>query len=196
MFSLRNLCLFHQKAIIRRYITDRPTTRCGKDLKELSKTICQLEKQKNFIDEFYKLKDRHQYFLHQRNEKGEYKQASIRAALKSIKTNLPNLFIYSDIPSLNTPPTNNHLEGFFGHLKERIKIHRGLLENRKKKAVKFLLKNLGNWKKKVKISPHFFNYANYFLNIKPKMKNIAVLNFIFLAFQSQFSSGFGTFFAV
>jgi hypothetical protein len=31
----------------------------------------------------------------------------------------------------------------FGHLKERIKIHRGLSKNRKKKAVKFLLKNWG-----------------------------------------------------
>ncbi len=37
----------------------------------------------------------------------------------------------------------NHLEGLFGHLKERIKIHRGLDENRKKKAVRFLLKNWG-----------------------------------------------------
>lgn len=142
------MCLFHQKAIIRRYITDRPTTKCGKDLKELTKTICQIENQQNFIDNFYQLKNKYQHFLHQRNDKGEYKHTSIKAAFRSIETNLPNLFTYSDIPSLNIPPTINHLEGLFGHLKERINIHRGLDRNRKKKAVRFLLRNLGKkWEK-------------------------------------------------
>jgi hypothetical protein len=31
----------------------------------------------------------------------------------------------------------------FGHIKERVKIHRGLDKNRRKKAVGFLLKNWG-----------------------------------------------------
>jgi hypothetical protein len=31
----------------------------------------------------------------------------------------------------------------FEHLKEKIKLHRGLDKNRKKKAVRFLLKNWG-----------------------------------------------------
>jgi hypothetical protein len=50
---------------------------------------------------------------------------------------------YTGCKGLNIPPTNNHLEGMFGHIKERVKIHRGLDKNRKKKAVKFLLKNWG-----------------------------------------------------
>jgi len=79
------MCLFHQKAIIRRYITDRPTTKCGKDLKELAKTICQVENQQNFIDNFYKLKNKYQHFLHQRNDKGEYKHTSTRSAFRSIE---------------------------------------------------------------------------------------------------------------
>jgi hypothetical protein len=41
----------------------------------------------------------------------------------------------------------------FGHLKERIKIHRGLDKNRKKKAIKFLLKN---WGRKVGFWPPIF----------------------------------------
>jgi hypothetical protein len=36
---------------------------------------------------------------------------------------------------------NFKFEKFFSHIKERIKMHRGLDQNRKKKAVKFLLKN-------------------------------------------------------
>jgi hypothetical protein len=56
---------------------------------------------------------------------------------------LPLLFTYSDFENFKIPSTNNHLEGLFSHVKERIKMHRGLDQKRKKKAVKFLLKNLG-----------------------------------------------------
>jgi hypothetical protein len=53
------------------------------------------------------------------------------------------IFTYTDFKGLNIPPGNNHLEGMFGHIKERVKIHLGLDKNRKKKAVRFLLKNWG-----------------------------------------------------
>jgi hypothetical protein len=56
---------------------------------------------------------------------------------------LPLLFTYSDFENLKIPSTNNQLKELFSHVKERIKMHRGLDQNRKKKAVKFLLKNLG-----------------------------------------------------
>jgi hypothetical protein len=38
---------------------------------------------------------------------------------------------------------NRFLEGMFGNIKERVKIPRGLDKNRKKKAVRFLLKKWG-----------------------------------------------------
>ncbi|NBV07308.1 MAG: hypothetical protein EBS06_08780 [Proteobacteria bacterium] len=135
------MCLFHQKATIRRYITDKPRSQCGKDLKELMHLICKPNLQQEFIDQFYLLKEKYCYLLIQRNEFGHYKYNALRAAFKSIETNLLYLFTYTDIKNSNIPPTINHLEGLFGHLKERIKIHRGLNKNRKKKAVRFLLKN-------------------------------------------------------
>jgi hypothetical protein len=141
--SLRHLCLFHQKAIIRRYIADRPRSQCGKDLKELMHHLCKPESHQEFIDQFYRLKDQYHYFLNQRNELGHYKHSALRSAFRSIDSNMLYLFTYSDFKGLNIPPTNNHLEGMFGHIKERVKIHRGLTKNRKKKAVRFLLKNWG-----------------------------------------------------
>jgi len=51
------MCLFHQKAIVRRYITDRPRSRCGKDLKDLMHLLCKPESQQEFIDQFDILKD-------------------------------------------------------------------------------------------------------------------------------------------
>ncbi len=137
------MCLFHQKAIVRRYITDRPRNQCGIDLKELMHLLCKPERQQEFIDRFYLLKDKYHGFLHERNEFGQYKHQSLISAFKSIETNLLYLFTYTDFKNSNITPTINHLEGLFGHLKERIKIHRGLNQKRKKKAVRFLLKNLG-----------------------------------------------------
>ena len=137
------MCLFHQKAIIRRYITDRPRSSCGKDLKELMHLICKPESHQEFINKFYFLKEKYHGFLHQRNELGCYKHNALRAAFRSIHSNMAYLFTYTDFKDLNIPSTNNHLEGMFGHIKERVKIHRGLGKNRKKKAVRFLLKNWG-----------------------------------------------------
>lgn len=137
------MCLFHQKAIIRRYVTDRPRSECGRALKELIHLLCKPESHQEFIDQFYHLQNQYYYFLQQRNELGYYKYSNLRAAFRSIDSNLPYLFTYTDFKGLNIPPTINHLEGMFGHLKERIKIHRGLTQKRKKKAVRFLLKNFG-----------------------------------------------------
>ncbi|MFM7557142.1 MAG: hypothetical protein ACKO46_01050 [Alphaproteobacteria bacterium] len=147
------MCLFHQKAIIRRYIANNPQSSCGKDLKELMHLLCKPEFHQEFIDRFYFLKEKYYFYLQQRNELGDYKFKNLRSSFRSIETNLPLLFTYSDFENLKIPSTNNQLEGLFSHIKERIKMHRGLDKNRKKKAVKFLLKNLG--KKQVSITPFF-----------------------------------------
>jgi hypothetical protein len=137
------MCLFHQKSIVRRYLTDRPRSQCGKELKELMHHLCKPNSHQEFIDEFYLLQEKYRYFLLKRNELGSFKHNALRAAFRSIDSNMLYLFTYTDFKDLNIPPTINHLEGLFGHLKERIKIHRGLDQNRKKKAVRFLLKNWG-----------------------------------------------------
>lgn len=132
------MCLFHQKAIIRRYITDRPTTGCGQELKALMSRLCQTEPEE-FVERFYRWKHQHKYFLEERNPVGEYAHQSLRAAARSLQENLHRLFTYKDIPGATIPPTINQLEGLFSHLKERITIHRGLCKHRKKKAVRAFL---------------------------------------------------------
>ncbi len=142
------MCLFHQKLIIRRYITDKPQSQCGKDLKELMRLLCKPEFHQEFIDRFDFLQTKYHGLLHQRNHLGHYKNNNLRAAFRSINTNMMYLFTYSDWKDLNIPSTINRLEGAFGHLKSDMKIHRGLSENRKKKAVRFYLKNFGKKNKK------------------------------------------------
>jgi hypothetical protein len=135
------MCIFHQKMIMRRYITDRPKSACGKDLKALMERLCSMDHQK-FIDRFYMLLAEYKGFLEERNYNGGYKHGKLGAAFRSMQENLPLLFMYTDFPNLKIPPTTNHLEGAFSHLKEKIRIHRGLTIARKKNAIKFILKNL------------------------------------------------------
>ena len=137
------MCIYYQKAIIRRYITDTPQSRCGQELKELSSRIADKESHQRFVDDFYKLKEKYHFYLYRKNKNGDFKHQNLRFAFRSLKSSLLNIFLYYDSATLNIPPTNNHLEGLFSHLKERVNIHRGLRLDRKKKAIKFLLRNLG-----------------------------------------------------
>jgi hypothetical protein len=126
------------EAIIRRYITDKPKSECGQELKALMKALGSVECSA-FISAFFHLQEKYRSFREERNERKEFKHQKLRQAFKSIQDNLHALFTYQDMPDLNIPPTINHLEGLFSHLKERIKIHRGLKINRKKKTVKAFL---------------------------------------------------------
>lgn len=135
------MCIFHQKAIVRRYITDKPKSACGMELKELMATLCHPDHQK-FIDRFSALQEKYKYFLAERNLTGGYKHGRIKAAFRSIDDTMPYIFTYRDVRWANIPPTINHLEGAFSHLKEKISIHRGLSKQRKKNAIRFILKNL------------------------------------------------------
>jgi len=138
------MCHFHQKMIVRRYITDNPKTQCGQELKGLVDHLSIIEPQE-FIDKFFALKEKYNFFLRQKNEKNinRFKHQAIRSAFASINYHLEYLFTYKEHPNLQIPNTTNDLEGKFAHLKERIKIHRGMTKNRKKKAVEFLLGNYG-----------------------------------------------------
>ena len=132
------MCHFHQKAIIRRYITNNPKTPCGQALKDLMTRFGEQEPQE-WIDSLFALQEEYKAFLAEKNENGDYVHRRIRAAFRSLKTNLTYLFVYAEIPNAQIPKTTNRLEGLFSHLKEKIRLHRGLSENRKKKATEFIL---------------------------------------------------------
>ena len=135
------LCQFHQTMIITRYNTNNPKTPCGKDLKALIKTLT-ISDREEFTNAFNKLKIKYAAFLKERNEHGQFKHKRLRSAFRSIKTNLPYLFTYKDCPELNIPNTTNTCDGYFAHLKQKIKIHRGLKHHRRKKMIYFYLENL------------------------------------------------------
>jgi len=133
-------CHFHQQAIIRRYITTNPKTECGIEIKNLMRDLKHSTK-KEFADKVKELEQKHAVFIAEKNEKGDWKHKRIRSAIRSLKTNLPYLFAYKSHPDLDIPNTTNRLEGLFSHLKEKVRIHRGLRVDRKKKMICFILSN-------------------------------------------------------
>jgi len=140
------MCHFHQKKIVQRYITMRPKLEASKELKKIVSRLTQTTK-KNFtqkLDDWY---ETYKYFLDEKSVSsttGElhYTHPRIRAAYRSLRTNLPYLFTYKDYKNLSIANTTNALEGgVFSHMKNMISLHRGLSKSMKLNLVDYYLVN-------------------------------------------------------
>ncbi len=61
----------------------------------------------------------------------------LHRSVSHIKRAIPDLFSYTRYP--NVPKSSNSIESFFGHLKDNLRIHRGLSEQHFKDFVKWYL---------------------------------------------------------
>lgn len=139
------MCHFHQKAIITRHLTRRPKLQAGKELKELVKHLCNSEEQA-FAQALLQWHLKWQNFLKERTVEPvtghwHYTHKRLRSAYRSLKNNLPYLFTYKRHPELDIPNTTNSLDGMFAHLKELLRIHRGLKPDLKYKIARAILQN-------------------------------------------------------
>jgi len=132
------LCQFHQSQIIRRYTTNNPKTQCSKNLKAIMQCLTYVD-YSVFKSLTETLREEYADFLKERNEHGQFKHRRLRSAFRSIKTNLPYLFMYKKFPELNIPNTTNSCDGSFAHWKQKVKIHRGLSRQRRNKMINYLL---------------------------------------------------------
>jgi transposase-like protein len=131
-------CHFHQCKIITQYITQKPKTECGKELKYLMIDLKRLTKEQ-FIIRFQNIQTRYEKFIKEKNENNEFKHRRMRSAIRSIKTNLDYLFTFDEYPELKIPKTTNSCDGYFSHLKAKVSLHRGISHERKKKLIEELL---------------------------------------------------------
>lgn len=137
------ICHFHQKAIITRYLTSMPKLEAGRELKYLT-SLLNHSNQEEFTMLLNAWYVRWQDFLKEKTTDWEsgrwhYTHKRLRAAYRSLKTNLPYLYTYQKYPELNIPNTTNSLEGTFSHLKELVNIHRGLSLKMKIKIIEEIL---------------------------------------------------------
>lgn len=139
------MCQFHQLAIIKRYLTSNPKLLPSKQLKQIAELLTKTTEEKFIIllDAWY---FRWSDFLKEKttvpgSKKWFYTHRKTRSAYRSLRTNLPFLFTYQRLKKqgINCPNTNNSLEGSFAHLKDKVRLHRGLKLNRKLKLINQIL---------------------------------------------------------
>ena len=137
------MCHFHQKQIITRYLTKRPKLQASIELRAISQTLCNVTEEK-FTNALGAWHLKWHNFLKEKTinpetGKWSYTHRRIRSAHYSLKTNLSYLFTYQKYPKLNIPNTTSSLEGCFSYLKELTKIHRGLNYKLKHKMIDEIL---------------------------------------------------------
>ena len=129
------MCIFHQKQIMRRYITQNPKLEANKELKDISSLIWWIRKitiQKWLDDRYRRYKD----FLLEKNDSWNYVHTRTRKAYRSLKHNLSYLYTFSDFEwIIDIPKTTNSLESVFSHMKQKVWLHRWLRKDRKLKLI-------------------------------------------------------------
>lgn len=137
------MCHFHQIAIMTRYLTTRPKLPAGQTLRRIALQITRSNEDEisELLDGWY---NEWKEFLKEKTFNPEtkhwfYTHKRLRSAYRSLKRNLPILYTYQKYPELKIPNTTNSLDGTFSHLKDMLRIHRGLKKNRKLKVIDEIL---------------------------------------------------------
>lgn len=138
------ICHFHQMKTVTKYLTRRPETVAGQELRSIMLTLprtTEKEFARLLTDWHHRWKDfitekttvagtKHWYYTHKK----------VRSAYTSLETNLPYLFTYQKYPELTIPNTTNTIDGYFASVKKKVAQHHGLRRDRRYKVISELLK--------------------------------------------------------
>jgi hypothetical protein len=125
-------CLVHIQRMCLIWLTQYPKHQAGQELRKLVLMLLQIKTSNDRLFWIKSLDDWHKRHKQYLNEKTPHPQTGrywythklLRRSYLTIKRALPNMFHYLNNPKI--PPTTNGIEGFFGHLKNHLDIHRGL----------------------------------------------------------------------
>lgn len=134
------MCHFHQKKTIQRYLTRKPKLEAGKDLQKIMLTLTKTNEEK-FTKRLDKWHDKHQSFLTEKSInpktlKTSFTHQRLRSAYRSLRTNLPYLFTYQKYTNFKINNTTNAIDGgVFSPMKKLLNIHNGFTKSLKLKMV-------------------------------------------------------------
>jgi hypothetical protein len=139
------MCQFHQIAILKRYLTSRPKTDAGKELRAIGLALTILTEQ-NFGILIEGWHERWKDFLKEKTfaidgKRWNYTHRRMRSAYRSLNTNMAFLFTHQRYPELGMSNTTNSIDGFFGKTKMLLQVHRGLNKERRYKVIQEILEN-------------------------------------------------------
>ena len=135
------MCQFHQILITRRYLTQDPDVVASKELLNLVKDISKMDKE-SFTGAFDEWYERNKDVLNERvsdkrikRKTPPYMRPKLRSAYLSLKRNMPLLWTFYDHPETGLPNTNNALDGVFSDIKSKVRVHRGISKNNRKRLL-------------------------------------------------------------
>ena len=142
------ICQFHQIKQVTKYLTRKPKTDAGKELRALVLTLTKSD-EATFAKALEAWHEKWHAFIEEKTveefvtgrKKWYYTHKKVRSAYRSLKTNLPHLFTYLKYPELNMPNTTNDIDGSFSALKKKVAVHHGLRKDRRYKVISQLLKD-------------------------------------------------------
>lgn len=122
------MCLVHMERIVVRKITRNPKLEAGQVLFALVKTL-NSNSSLVFKERFSKYIEKYRDFLNEKTFHSESGQTSwthkeLRSAVLSVQMFLPYLFTYETVKEISQ--TTNSLEGHFSHVRDIVRIHRGI----------------------------------------------------------------------
>ena len=139
----KQMCQFHQVAIVTRYLTRKPKMQAAKELREHALLLARTDKE-SFEGGLVAWHTKWEGFLNERSKdkegKSRYTHRKLRSAYRSLKTNLPWLFTWYEKMELRIRNTTNAIDGHFADMKNKLRNHNGLSMQRKMKFMDEFLK--------------------------------------------------------
>ncbi len=138
-------CTVHIAHEIEAWITRKPQTQAARELLELVRYLGRIATHEEallwmraFIDWYSQFEE----FINEKSMDEEtgrwwFTHKMLHRSATHIKRAMPDMFSYTRHP--NVPKSSNSIESFFGHLKDHLRLHRGLSETHFKDFVKWYL---------------------------------------------------------
>jgi transposase-like protein len=138
-------CLVHIQRMCLLWLTRFPKQPAGVELRTLVLLLLKIKTQNDrlwWTEELAAWYKRHQAYLVEKsyNEQTHrywYRHKLLRRSYFTIKRALPNMFHFLNNPKI--PSTTNGIEGYFGHLKNHLDLHRGLSAQHRINFVKWYI---------------------------------------------------------
>lgn len=133
------MCQFHMRQIVRRYLTLHPRLLAARELNELMKDLV-LMTESEFNQHYTQWKQRWDSTIKRRSVskttgKSRYTHRRLRTAMNSIDFYRPYLFTYQRPDCAGMPNTNNKIEGIFTDLKKNLNTHSGMNEQSRRRFI-------------------------------------------------------------
>lgn len=134
------MCHFHQRKTINKYLTRKPRMEASKDLQKIMYNLTTTT-QTIFTKKLNEWYEKHHKFLDEKSinletKKENFTHPRVRSAYRSLITHLPYLFTYKNKKNITIHNTTNAIDGgVFSPMKKLLKIHNGFTKNLKLKIV-------------------------------------------------------------